>query len=127
MSEELISQLSLAFGSLVSALVAYAVMLIRSKVQNDNASAILVRLTHATELAVREVQQTTVKQLKKAAKDGKLTEDELDEARSAAAKSVKGYLGPKGIGELKKVAGDDLEVILKRAIEAQVNKMKGGN
>ena len=86
---------------------------IRSKIQHQQLESVLVRLTNAAEVAVRETEQTVVRDLKRDAADGKLSAADAKKAAAAALKTgllarfwkfiVVGFLAVAGF--LKKAAG----------------------
>jgi hypothetical protein len=100
---------------------------IRQRVDNDATEGILLRLVDAVETTVKETQQTTIKQAKRAAKDGVITREEAAKIRDDAAKRVREYLGANGVAHLEKVFDKDrLDAVIKSKIEAAVHDVKSG-
>lgn len=98
-----------------------------ARVGNENLRNALIRLDHAVLTAVKEIQQTTVDAIKKANADGKLTDAEKAEIRSAAARSAWDLLGPKGVAFLQEVLGvdeDEVQKIIDSRIEAAVHDLR---
>jgi len=105
--------------------VAEAARWIRSRVRNEYAQGALLRLNDAVATAARELAQTTVADLKAAAQDGKLTEEEVEELRAKAAANTRAYLGKKGVAELERVVGaKEIEAFIQAKIEAAVHDLK---
>jgi hypothetical protein len=100
---------------------------INAKTKNEYLKGVLLRLNDAVLAAVRETEQTVVTQLKAAAADGKLTDDEKRDVKRAAFESVKAHFGSKGVAEVGQVLGlseDALEKMIGARLEAAVHDMK---
>lgn len=108
-------------------LAAKVAQLIHAKVKNEYLRGVLVRLDDAVLVAVREVHQVTVEELKAASADGKLTPDERARVKQVAVDAVKSHLGKRGLAELAKVLGlgDGLiDKLLGTRVEAAVHDLK---
>jgi len=115
-------------GALLSALLGlgvYGLRIAAKKVGNDYAAGVMVRAGEAVQRAVLEVQQTFVAEAKDRNGDGKLSAAERKQAAAMAAAKAKSYLGSKGLKELGKIFGLDLDSFFSSKVEAQVaaNKM----
>lgn len=85
------------------------------------------RIMEMTRTAVLEVEQTLVKEYKKASADGKITKEEGIAARDSAYEKVKKHLGKDGWKELLgclKIDGEALRGLLISHIEARVSENK---
>lgn len=95
---------------------------VKAKVQNESVAGVLERLMTLAFTVVQEVQQTFVSNLNEP------TTEQLTIARDKAIASLKAYLGPKGIEELKKVLGLDGDTAVERLIitfiESAVHNLK---
>lgn len=92
--------------------------------KNIKVQGVLMRLDDAVWGAVREVAQTSADVLKDKAADGKLTAEDKLAVKKAAVDSVRNYLGPKGLIEVKKVLGvDDVAGVLNSKVEAAVHTL----
>lgn len=142
------SALWTAYGFLAPAAAAAVVWasglfsgLIRTKMKNEHAAGILVRLNESVADAVLAVNQQTRELLGKAREPSSpggraLTAAEARHLKSAAVNYVLSYWGEKGIRELAKVLGltkdtDEKTTAMVRTmvdtkVEAAVNKMKRG-
>ncbi len=97
--------------------------LIKAKVKHENVRGILMRLDDAVFVAVRQVQQVVVDQLKAASADGTLTPEEGRQVKVATLEAIRSYVGPKGVLEICKILGlgdDELERVLGPRVEAAV-------
>ena len=111
--------------ALLSYLSVMATKWIGAKVDNEYLSGALERLNGAVHDAVKELQQTTVAEIKLAAEDGMITKEEAAEIKQHAIDGVKEYLGAKGIAALEKILGKDaLEKMIKAKIEAFLHDLK---
>lgn len=112
----------------VAWVLGFLVGLLGSKLGGKGRAAeILLRLAVAMKDAVLEVHQTYVEARKAASEDGKLTDEEAEEAKDLAIEAAKAYLGPKGIRELLGVLGigeDALDGWLGGKVEATVAELK---
>ena len=110
--------------TLIGLLGAWLSSKLAKKIELQNIKAATESVVTATQATVNELQQTTVEKLKAAHKDGKLTQDEIDDlgktlleiTESKLADSVKGLL----VG-----AKIDLETLIKSTAESYIDKMKG--
>jgi hypothetical protein len=121
---EALSPLLLAALSWLSLRIA---ALISAKVKNERLNGILTRLDDAVFMAVREVEQVYVSMLKTASADGVLSSEERRDAKDAAVRAARSYLGARGFAELGKVLGlvdDDVDRMLNARVEAAVFNMR---
>jgi hypothetical protein len=121
---EALSPLLLAALSWLSLRIA---ALINAKVRNERLHGILSRLDDAVFMAVREVEQVFVSMLKTASDDGALSADERRDAKDAAVRAARSYLGARGVTELAKVLGlvdDEVERLLGARVEAAVYNLR---
>src|SRR6266545_852758 len=79
--------------------------LIQVKVKHENVRGTLLRLDDAVFVAVRQIQQVIVDQLKAASADGTLTADERRHVKVATLEAIRSYMGPKGILEICRILG----------------------
>jgi len=113
-----------AAGTLASA---YIVHWVRENVSHTQAQELLLRAVHAAEVSVGEVAQTYVDGLKRASEDGKLTQQEADDALTDAIDRAYELLGPKGVARARQVLGSDDESIdawLVALIESKVRELR---
>jgi len=97
------------------------------KVQNEYLRGALTRLDDAVLVAVKELQQTVVAELKAAAENGKLDEAARKRVQDAALANVKSYVGPKGLRVLVDVLGlsnEMLDPFVRSRIEAAVHDVR---
>lgn len=98
---------------------------VRRRVKNDTVQGMLIRLNDAVAVAVGEVGQTVVPELKRAAADGRLTEAEAVMLRGMAVDRVKKILSERGVSEAQKVLQiEDFEDWITARIEAAVADKK---
>jgi hypothetical protein len=115
--------LSLVLLAALSWLSLQAAGLIKAKVKHENVRGTLLRLDDAVFVAVRQIQQVVVDQLKAASADGTLTADERRQVKMATLEAVRSYVGPKGVLEICRIMGlkdDELERVLGPRVEAAV-------
>lgn len=87
---------------------------------------VLARFAHFAELVVRG-QQSTVDLLKDAAKDGKLTKEEIQQIASKALEELKRVAGANALSELQqvvKIALPGMDVYLRGLLESELVKSK---
>lgn len=75
----------------------------------------------------RQVEQVFVSMLKTASADGVLTSDERRDAKDAAVRAARSYLGAHGVSELCKVLGlvdDEVDRLLGARVEAAVFNLR---
>jgi hypothetical protein len=97
--------------------------LIKTRTKHENVKGTLLRLDDAVFVAVRQIQQVIVEQLKAASADGTLTAEERDQVKTATLDAVRSYVGPKGVLEICKILGlgdAELERVLGPRVEAAV-------
>ncbi|MFZ5895558.1 MAG: hypothetical protein ACOY0T_31160 [Myxococcota bacterium] len=125
-SAEALSPVFLAVLSWVSVRIA---QLIDAKVKNEHIAGVLHRLDDAVAVAVRQVEQVVVTQLKAASSDGLLNAGERVRVKGAALAAVRSYIGFKGLLEIGKIlglSGDDLDRLVDARVEAAVYDMRVG-
>jgi len=108
-------------------LAAKVAQFIHAKVKNEYLRGALARLDDAVLVAVREVHQVTVEELKATSADGKLTPEERARVKQVAIDAVKSHLGKRGIGELARVLGLEggaIDKLLATRVEAAVHDLK---
>lgn len=92
----------------------------------DNASAdrLIGSLERAATMAVHDVEQTIVPQLKRAAADGHITATEIAGVRLAAVQRIRKVMGSDGMRKLSDQMGDDAEAVIHHMIESAVRQMR---
>lgn len=99
--------------------------LIQARVKNEHFRDALTRLGSVIGLAVSELNQTMVKDIRGASEDGKISVDERQRIKKAAIDNVKSYYGSRGIKALMKVLGiSDSDGFLSAMIEDEVRRNK---
>jgi len=101
--------------------------LIRARIQNEYLRGLLLRLDDAVLTAVKNLEQSTVEQIKVASADGKITDAEKQQIRAAALAAVKSNLGAKGRAEVVRILGladEGMDGLLSSKIEAAVHDMR---
>jgi len=112
-----------AFSWLSFQIAAY----VSARVKNEKHRAALRRLDETVFVAVREVEQVLVVSIKTASADGKLTQDERADIKTAASNAVRAYLGAKGWLELGLALGlseHELGRVLSARVEAAVYDLR---
>lgn len=108
--------------TLIAVALAMGIRWVNAHTKNAIVQGITKRLADTTETVVRETEQTMVKQIKEG---GLLSPGQAKVVKEATLNSLKTYLGPKGIAELKKVfPKDELEAVLNARIEAAVHDLR---
>jgi hypothetical protein len=104
---------------------------VAAKTKNQALAGILTRANEAVFSAVSDVAQTYVDDLKRGAADGKLTDEERDEAKRKALGKAKRLLGSDGMKLLAKVLGfktaGQADEFLSAKIEDAVRSSNGGS
>jgi hypothetical protein len=119
--------LSPVFLALVSWLSVRAAALVNAKVKNEYVNGVLRRLDDAVAVAVREVEQVVVRELKAASSDGVLTLEERNRAKGTALTAVRSYVGWKGLIEFGKILGlkpEELDRLVEARVEAAVYELR---
>jgi hypothetical protein len=119
--------LSPVFLALLSWLSVRAAELVNAKVKNEYVNGVLHRLDDAVSVAVREVEQVLVAELKAASSDGVLTAPERIRAKGAALAAARSYIGFKGLLEIGKILGlkqDELDRLIEARVEAAVYELR---
>jgi hypothetical protein len=128
---DLALQLLAALAPVALAAITYAsawlARYLRARTQGEYWSGVIDRLEEATQDVVAELEQTTVRGIRAANEDGKLTPVEAREIRDQAVARVLEYVGPKCIA----MAGhamdrDALEAIVRSKIEHAVLELQRG-
>lgn len=107
----------------ISLLAGLALDAIRKHYKHAGADRALERLERIVNLAVHDVEQTVLPELKAAAADGKITSDEARNLRAAALYRAKSLLGKHGVKQMRGFA-DDLEQMIGTVIEAKVRELR---
>lgn len=110
--------------TVIAGLGARALEAARRYFNNAAADRLLNNLERAASLAVHEVEQTIVPQIKRAAADGQFTVKELSGIRKATELRVRQTMGSNAMAELGQTMKDDLHKVLTTAIEAKVREMR---
>jgi len=122
-----------AVGALFVSVVSYGAMwlaqLARAKIKSEKLRGALARLTDSVGNAVNYVAQVYVDEIRKAAKDGRLTKNEARKALDIAIEAAKEFLGPRGIAEIIHVMGignepTSVHTFLRGRIEAALGERK---
>jgi hypothetical protein len=127
--EEAQSQIVEAVLALVGVFVSWAAMSARNwlkaKVQNEYVQQLLLRLADAVEIGVRQVSQTLLPEIRKAAADGKITAEEALQLRLMARSAAFDQLTAVDRDKLKELFDTaQLERKLDQLVEAAVQRMK---
>lgn len=127
--EEAQSQIVEAVLALVGVLVSWAAVSARNwlkaKVKNEYVQQLLLRLSDAVEIGVRQVSQTLLPEIRKAAADGKITEEEALQLRLMARSAAFDQLTAVDRDKLKELFDTaQLERKLDQLVEAAVQRMK---
>lgn len=121
---EWVTPIALALLTWLLSIVARWLM---GKTRNEALKALLLRLEDAAALAVQEVEQTFVGDLRKARIDGKLLEDEKQQALTAALTATKRMLGNTGNDEIVRLFGltpEQVDGFLTSRIEAVLHSLR---
>lgn len=129
--EELQGQAISAVISIVGAFLAWAAVSVRNyfkeKIENEYAQNLLLRLTDAVEVGVRNASATLVPKIKAAAEDGKLTAQEAESLRDFAKGVALDQLTKVDLKKLEEFFDKrHLENKLDKLIEAAVQRLKEG-
>jgi hypothetical protein len=112
-------------GAAITALAGFIAKLIHEKAKNQLVQTALTKLNHAVWTVVLEVEETMAKEFKKAAADGKLTDEEKQKLKDAAADKLKNYLS---FGELSRIFGfggsEKAAEFVASKVEAVINERK---
>lgn len=100
---------------------------VRRYFNNAAADRLLDRVERAASIAVHDIEQTMVPQLKRAAEDGRITPAEAKGLRLAGVIRVKKLMSNKALKELGRDVGGDLEEVIAHMLEAKVKQMRNGN
>ena len=124
--EDLLNSALLLLGNTALALLAlglgWLTKWIATKVHNEKAAGIIMRLDDTAMKVVREVEAAYVAALEEANADGVLTDEEKATAKAKAVAALKSYMGEKGLKELGKLLdiGGALDGFLSATIENAV-------
>jgi hypothetical protein len=127
--EDVNAQIWQAALSLVGVILSWAALSARNwlkaKVQNEYVQQLLLRLTDAVDVGVRQVAQTLVPALKQAMADGKISEEEAANLRSMARTAAFDQLTSIDRKKLTELFdGEQLNRKLDQLVEAAVQRMK---
>lgn len=112
-----------AIGIILTALANNASDYLKQKANSTLLNRYIDLLTETVMDVVQSLNQTTVEQLKQAAMDGKLTQEEIDSISAQALTSVKAILGEKGM-EILSIAFEDVDALITSKIERAVREVK---
>ena len=121
---QMLSPVLLAAISWIAAKVG---QLINAHVKNEYLRGVLMRLDDAVLSVVREVHQVTVAAIKEASVDGRLPPGARETVKNAAVARIQSYLGRKGLAEVARVLGLNLEGVdrlIGTKVEAAVHDLK---
>ena len=128
--DQLTAQAMSALAPLLLAALSYATVRatqwLQAKTESAYLDGVIGRLNDAVLESIADLEATTVKQIKAAAEDGKITADEAETIKADAVAKVHSYLGAKGLDRAKKILGADaLEAMVETKIEAFLEELKG--
>lgn len=86
---------------------------------------LLDRLQAAADIAVHDLEQTVVPQLRAAAADGKIDKAELEGIRLEAGVRIRKLMGSKRMNELALELRGDVDDVVTHVIESAVRRMRG--
>jgi hypothetical protein len=122
---KIVEILSPIFLALISYLVVIATRWLQAKTDDAYLKGVLDLINVAVLESVKELNQTTVANIKKASEDGTITEVEAAAIKQKAIDHVKGYLGLKGLRRARAVLGSDaLDQLVRTKIEAVLHDLK---
>lgn len=115
--------------TLVGVLLSWAAMSARNwlkqRVQNEYVQQLMLRLSEAVEVGVRQVSQTLLPELRRAAEDGKITAEEAASLRGKAREAVFDQLTHVDQQKLRELFDtDQLNRKLDQLVESAVQKLK---
>lgn len=115
--------------TLVGVLLSWAAMSARNwlkqRVQNEYVQQLMLRLSEAVEVGVRQVSQTLLPELRRAAEDGKITAEEAASLRQKAREAVFDQLTNVDQQKLRELFDtDQLNRKLDQLVESAVQKLK---
>jgi flagellar motility protein MotE (MotC chaperone) len=115
--------------TLVGVLLSWAAMSARNwlkqRVQNEYVQQLMLRLSEAVEVGVRQVSQTLLPELRRAAEDGKITAEEAASLRQKAREAVFDQLTNVDQQKLRELFDtDQLNRKLDQLVESVVQKLK---
>lgn len=116
-----------ALLSLAAAVITWAATKVlnalKRRIDNETADRMLGRLENTVRLAVGEIEQSVVRDLREKNADGKLTQDEMMSLRMMAMARVRKVLGAHGMRELDAIS-DDIDDMIRMLIEQKVAELK---
>lgn len=112
-----------ALTILIPALAAYIVFIIRKKIGLENNKIVLETIDNVVKPIVMDLSQTVVKDLKKAAKDNKVDNQELKDIKEQAIKKVKKQMNKQLTKQANK-AVNCLNTYISNKIEETIFKSK---
>jgi len=115
--------------TLVGVLLSWAAMSARNwlkqRVQNEYVQQLMLRLSEAVEVGVRQVSQTLLPELRRAAEDGKISAEEAASLRQKAREAVFDQLTNVDQQKLRELFDtDQLNRKLDQLVESVVQKLK---
>lgn len=123
---EIAVALSPVIVALVGMLAAYLAKMIKGKVDNQLVEKGLLMLNDGVWTVVKEMEQTMASEFKKAAADGKLTDDEKRALKSAALMKLKSFVSLDELARLLGLGKDAgaVENLIDSKVEAAVHDLK---
>lgn len=119
----LIPALITALGIVITALANNIAGYLKQKANSNLLNRYIDVLTDIVVDVVQSLNQTTVEDLKSAAADGKLTDEEINMISAKALDTVKTILGARGL-EVLKIAFEDVDSLIASKIERAVREVK---
>lgn len=114
--------------TLVSILAGWVAVQLKAKFASETGRNIVDRVVKLASGVVLEMEQTVVAAWREAARDGKITAEEAEDARSLALAKLRSYLGAKGKSEVLNAFGfkdeAQLDAWLTSLLEAELIKAK---
>jgi hypothetical protein len=115
-------------GTILIAVLTLLANSLKAKFKSDQSLVLLNKVAHLAEMAVLDLKQTLVDEIRKRASDGLLSADDVAEVRELARAKVRAALSTKGINELMKAFGyeseDQVNALISSHIEAAVARAR---
>lgn len=122
LSSALTAELVPIVVSLLGLLGTWVLNELRRKIKTERHAKLFDSLRGAAEVAVRDLEQTLVPEIKAAAKDGKITEAERAKLQRIAVERTKRNLGTM-TKDLRAVVGTEVDHVIRSYVESHVNGM----
>jgi len=118
------------FGTILTALVFWGLFeltrYVKTKTKNEAVNDAVLHVCDTVETTVRELEQTLVPQIKKAAADGKISGEEARELKEVALRKVKDQI-PEKIAKTAEMAVNSVDKLIRAKIENAVFELKTGS